>query len=169
MKAFIPLNDTNKGNYKYPPHIDINDQGVPICISNHLMIYNGFMKNRCRIKWRCPLACSKIDSCNCKDICSPSTYGRVIYTKPDWDLRLFTKVPRNTELWKKYMNTRTTSERVNKRLLNDYGLEKSYTRGKKRTFWWSLAHSINILLDARLKLSKFSFIELLENTLSIAA
>ena len=67
------------------------------------------------------------------------------------------------------MKSRTTSERVNKRILNDYGLELSKSRGKKRTFWWSLVHSLNILLDARLKVSKFSFISLLDASLSIAA
>lgn len=166
MKAFIPLNNTNKGNFKYPPHVKLNDKGVPICMGGHLMIYNGFMKDRCRIKWRCPLACGKIDSCDSKCKCSPSDYGRVIYTKPDWDLRLFTIVPRSSDKWKKQMNTRTASERVNKRILNDYGLELAHSRGKKRIFWWSLIHSINIILDARLKLSGFSFLSLIEETLA---
>ena len=67
------------------------------------------------------------------------------------------------------MKSRTTSERVNKRILNDYGLELSHIRGKKRTFWLSLIHSINVLLDARLKLSGFSFIGLLEGILLQAA
>ena len=67
------------------------------------------------------------------------------------------------------MNSRTTSERVNKRILNDYGLEKSHTRGKKRTFWWSVVHSLNVLLDARLKKSKFSFIDLLSERFTQAA
>jgi hypothetical protein len=169
MKAFIPLNETNKGNFKYPPHIAVNPDGIPICIGNHTMVNWGFNKDRCRIKYRCPLALGKVTSCDCKDECSPSPYGRCIYVKPKWDLRLFTEIPRGTYLWKKHMNTRTASERVNKRLLNDYGLEQSHTRGKKRTFWWCAIHSINILLDARLKLSKFSFISLIENTLNVAA
>ena len=67
------------------------------------------------------------------------------------------------------MKSRTTSERVNKRILNDYGLELSHTRGKKRTFWWSIIHSLNVLLDARLKLSKFSFMDLLEEKIMQAA
>lgn len=67
------------------------------------------------------------------------------------------------------MKTRTTSERVNKRILNDYGLELSKTRGEKRNFWWSVIHSLNVLLDARLRVSGFSFINLLENTIAQAA
>ncbi len=48
-------------------------------------------------------------------------------------------------------------------------LPVAHARGKKRTFWWSLVHSINVLLDARLKLSGFSFINLLEENLLQAA
>jgi hypothetical protein len=169
IKAFIPLNKTNKGNLKYQPHITIDKNGAPICLSNLSMVFNGFMKDRCRLKWRCPLACGKIDSCSCKEQCSPSQYGRVVYTKPTWDLRLFTIVPRGSDEWKSEMNKRTASERVNKRILNDYGLELALARGKKRTFWWSLVHSINIILNARLKASGFSFLSLLEDTLAKAA
>jgi hypothetical protein len=163
MKAFIPLNKTNKGNSTYPPHLEINDHGTPICISGHEMVNWGHDPNRCRIKYRCPLALGRIDSCEFKDQCSPSDYGRCIYIKPSWDLRLFTMVPRGSDEWKNFMKTRTTSERVNKRILNDYGLELFHTRGKKRTFWWSVIHSLNVLLDSRLKLSEFSFIDLLED------
>jgi hypothetical protein len=169
IKAFIPLNETNKGNLKYTPPIEIDKNGVPICMAKHLMIYNGFMKDRCRIKWRCPLACGKVDSCEFKSQCSPSEYGRCIYTKPEWDLRLFTVVPRGSDEWKTEMNKRTASERVNKRILNDYGLEFAHARGKKRNFWWTLVHSINVILDARLKASGFSFITWLEENLNQAA
>lgn len=163
MKAFIPLNKTNKGNFKYPPHIRVDANGIPICMAGHAMINWGYNKDRCRIKYRYPLALGRIDSCDCKEQCSPSAYGRCIYTKPTWDLRLFTVVPRGTDQWKQQIKSRTTSERVNKRILNDYGLELAKTRGKKRTFWWSLIHSLNVLLDARIKASGFSFISLLQN------
>ncbi len=169
MKAIIPLNETNKGNFQFPPPIEVTKEGVPICMAKCLMIFNGFMKDRCRIKWRCPLACGKINSCDCKDKCSTSDYGRVVYTKPKWDFRYFTVIPRGSDEWKLQMNKRTSAERVNKRILNDYNLELAHARGKKRTFWWSLVHSINVLLDARLKQSGFSFINLLEEKLHQAA
>lgn len=111
----------------------------------------------------------RIESCDCREQCSPSAYGRCIYIKPAWDIRLFTVVPRGSDEWKEEMKNRTTSERVNKRILNDYGLELSHIRGKKRIFWWSVIHSLNILLDARLKLSGFSFIDLLAERLLQAA
>jgi hypothetical protein len=163
MKAIIPLNEKGKGKFKFPPHIKFDANGVPCCMAGHAMVNWGYNRDRCRIKYRCPLAVGKIDSCDCIEQCSPSPYGRCIYIKPTWDLRLFTVIPRGSDEWKKLMNSRTTSERVNKRILNDYGLEHAHLRGKKRTFWWSLIHSLNVLLDARLKKSAFCFTTLLRD------
>lgn len=169
IKAFIPLNETNKGNFKHSPYVRVDENGVPICMAGHKTVFWGFNKDRCRLKYRCPLAVGKIASCSCKGQCSPSHYGRCFYTKPSWDFRMFTEVPRGSDEWKAEMNSRTSSERVNKRILNDYGLESAHARGKKRIFWWSVVHSINIHLDARLKASGFSFIRLLESLVATAA
>jgi len=169
IKAFIPLNDKNKGHFKFPPPVKIDENGVPICIAGFSMVYDSFLQDRCRIKWRCPLATGKVDFCPCKEQCSPSSYGRTVYTKPEWDLRLFTAVPRGSDLWKQEMKNRTTSERVNKRILVDYGLEKACVRGKKRWSWRLLVHSANLHLDARLKVSGFCFIDLLDKLNSKAA
>ena len=168
-KAFIPMNGKNKGHFTYPPHITVNSEGVPICMGGHEMINWGFNYNRCRIKYRCTLALGKIKSCSRKNERLPSAYGRCIYIKPTWDLRLFTVVPRGSDEWILQMKSRTTPERVNKHILNDYGLEQSHTRGKKRIFWWSLVHSLNVLLDARFKVSGFNFISLLNEMVSKVA
>lgn len=119
--------------------------------------------DRSRIKYRCPLAKGKISNCPHKEVCSPSAYGRVIYVKPSDDLRLFTPIPRNTDLWKQIMKKRTSSERVNKRLLEDYNMEEAHCRGKKRWSWWTLIHSINIHLDAQLSISKTNILDILES------
>ena len=131
IQPFIDLNSKTGRKPTYPSAVKFTDKGVPICIGNHEMIHNGFCKSRFRIKWRCPLAMRKIDSCSCKDSCSPSSYGRVIYTKPDWDLRLFTPVPRGTEEFKTIYKSRTGSERINNRILNDYRLHSARIQGKK--------------------------------------
>ncbi len=99
------------------------------------MVYNGFCKGRSRHKWRCPLKYKKAEICNLEEPCSPSSYGRVIYTKPDWDIRLFTPFPRKTKAWKETYKTRTSSERINNRILNDYGLHQMRTHGKKTLFF----------------------------------
>lgn len=169
IKPVIALNSKNKGNAKYPATMTLNENGVPICLEGIPMIHNGFLKDRCHIKWRCPLATGKIKTCSHKDQCSPSDYGRTFYTKPEWDLRLFTPIPRGSKEWKTEMKKRSASERVNKRLLNDYQLEQAKARGKKRWSWWVMIHSINIHLDARLKVSGFDFLEKLEQHLPLVA
>ena len=158
-KAVIPLNSKSKGQFKFSPPIKVNEFGVSICLDGQPMINNGFMKDHCRIKWRCPLGSHE-------DQCSPSPYGRTVYTKPEWDQRLFTAIPRGSKEWKTEMRKRTSSERVNKRILEDYNLEESHTRGKKRFSWWVTIHSTNIHLDARLKLSKFRFLAILDDLIT---
>lgn len=70
------------------------------------MIYDRFCESRSRHKWRYPLACGKIDEYTHKNQFSPSKYERVIYTKPDWDLRLFTPIPRCAKKWKETYKTK---------------------------------------------------------------
>jgi hypothetical protein len=153
INAVIALNPNNKGNFKYPEALSIDENGVPICPGGNKMVYWGFCgKDRCRLKWRCPKACGK--SCQLCVSCSPSSYGRVIYTKPKWDLRLFTKIPRGSERWKETMNERTAAERVNNRILNHYGIENSRQRGKKRISFFATIAAFNIHLDAQIKMLK---------------
>lgn len=153
IRPFIDLNGDVGRKPTYPPALTITDKGVPVCMANQEMVYNGFCKSRSRLKWRCPLACGKIASCYCKDSCSQSSYGRVIYTKPDWDLRLFTPVPRGTKGFKDIYKSRTSSERINNRILNDYNLHASRIQGKKRFSFFSMLIAINIHLDARVKVA----------------
>ena len=151
--AVIALNPKNEGNLKYPPALRIDDNGVPICQKGYEMVYNGYCKGRSRIKWRCQRV-NYHDGLNtfppCPG-CSQSPYGRVIYTKPDWDLRLFTRIPRGSDAWKSVMKERTAAERVNDRILNDYGVEGGHVRGKKRISFRATLAAINVHLDAQVK------------------
>lgn len=153
IRPFIDLNNKRGVKPIYPTNISITDNGTPICIGGHEMKYNGYCKNRSRHKWRCPIKCGLIDTCSSKENCSKSDYGRVIYTKPTWDLRIFTPVPRGTKEYKEIYKTRTCSERINNRILNDYNLHKMQIRGKKRYSFFTMIIGINIHLDARLKKS----------------
>ena len=49
------------------------------------------------------------------------------------------------------MKERTAAERVNDRMLNDYGVGKSGRRGKGRISFFSMVAAVNIHLDAQLK------------------
>ena len=151
INAIIALNSKNKGNFKYPQHLSIDENGIPICPGGKKMVAYGFCgSDRCRLKWRCPRVLGKAEPCTACDNCSKSAYGRVIYTKPSWDLRLFTKIPRGSQKWKLKMKERTAAERVNNRILNNYGIENSKTRGKKRISFFTTIAGFNIHLDAQL-------------------
>jgi len=155
INAVIALNSKNKGNFKNPPPIGVNEHGVPICPGGNLMICAGFYdKDRCRIKWRCPRVLKKFSACEACQNCSKSSYGRTVYTHPSWDLRQFTTIPRSTEQWKNKMKERTAAERVNNRILNDYGIENSKARGKKHISFLTTIAGFNVHLDAQLKLLK---------------
>lgn len=155
INAVIALNTKNKGNFRNPPPIGVNEHGVPICSGGNLMIYAGFYdKDRCRIKWRCPRVMGKCSACDACQNCSKSSYGRTVYTHPSWDLRQFTTIPRSTEQWKNKMKERTAAERVNNRILNDYGIENSKSRGKKHISFLITIAGFNVHLDAQLKFLK---------------
>jgi hypothetical protein len=163
IKAVISLNPKGEGKNKYEPPVGFTKDGIPICKCNQPMIYDWYDKDRSRIKYRCPLVKKKISECSFKEECTPSAYGRVVYVKPSDDLRLFTAIPRNTDMWKQIMKKRTSSERINKRILEDYNMEEAHCRGKKRWSWWTLIHSINIHLDAQISVLKTNIVDILES------
>jgi len=137
VALIIPLNETNKGNYTYEPPIEITENGVPKCQADLEMTNWGFCRDRCRIKWRCPIKATKEYQnfdCPKAPTCSDSSYGRVIYTKPEWDYRIHTPVPRESKLFKSLENGRSASERSNKRKKYDFSLLQTRTSGRK--FWF---------------------------------
>ena len=153
ISAIIAFNPKNKGNNKYPKHLSLDDNGVPLCPAGNKMISWGFDPDRCRMKWRCPRVLGKaILSTTCAS-CSPSKYGRTIHIKPSWNLRFFTRIPRASDLWKLLFKQRTAAERINNRILNHYNLKNSRSRGKKRIAFHSALAAINIHLDAWLDAS----------------
>lgn len=151
IRPFIDLNENRGRPASIPGAITIDSDGTPICQAGYRMVYWGFCSGRSRCKWRCPVACDKKESCPCKCSCSPSPYGRCVYTKPSLDIRLYPPVPRGTAEYKKIYNNRTSSERVNDRVLNDYHLHLMGIHTRKRYTFFAILAGINIHLDARLK------------------
>ena len=101
INAVIALNKTSSGNLIYPKCI-VNENGVPLCPANYPMIHWGIDRNdRCRIKWRCPYIAGSAELAGACFGCSSSDYGRVVYTKPEWDLRIFTLIPRGSDVSRK--------------------------------------------------------------------
>lgn len=151
---FIDLNSNRGRPSSIPDKITIDKDGTPLCMAGYRMVNWGICSDRKGRKWRCALKCGKVNECSCQNSCSTSDYGRVIYTKLDWDIRLYPPVPRGTKEYKDTYKTRTCSERLNNRVLNDYHLHDLKIRGKKRYSFFTMMIGINIHLDARLKKAK---------------
>lgn len=149
IRSFIDLN-TNRGRPKsIPDSIQIDEDGTPICQAGLRMAPNGYDKSCGSFLWRCRFGkdhCSK-----CEVNCTSSKYGRVIKTKPDWDIRLYTDVPRGTDAYKKIYNQRTATERINNRILNDYGLHQLFIHRKEHYSFMATMIGICLHLDARYK------------------
>ena len=63
---------------------------------------------------------------------SASDYGRVVRVPLKLNRRLFVPVPRSSYTWLREYNKRTTVERVNSRLDENFGFEKHTIRGMKK-------------------------------------
>ena len=151
ISAFIDLN-SNRGRPKsIPDSIKIDKNGTPICNAGLKMSPNGCDKSRGTLIWRCPY--SKDHACKCPQSCSSAKYGRGIKTKAEWDIRLYTDVPRGTDAYKQIYKQRTATERINNRILNDYGLHKMKIHTKEHYSFFTMIIAICLHLDARYKQS----------------
>ena len=149
IRAFIDLNSKCGRPKTIPDTITIDKDGTPLCQEKLRMKPNGYDHSSGCLMWRCPYGkdhCSK-----CKNSCTDSKYGRVIKTRPEWDIRLYTEVPRGTDAYKKIYNQRTATERINNRILNDYALHRMRIHTKKHYSFMTTMIGICIHLDARYK------------------
>lgn len=155
IEPFIDLNKRKKINN---PSEKINQYGIPVCQADLKMINWGIHKKRQRLKWRCPKYKDPA-SCLHQQNCSTSKYGRVVYTKPEDDYRLFTKTPRGSKAWKKVFAKRTSVERTLKRILVDYLIERARARSDKRWFWLATLAALNQHLDAQTGITEISLLK----------
>ena len=144
----IPINKKNTGNFMYPQPKEYKEDGTPICQNDMEMYYWGYCQDRMRLKWRCPLIATKesddVSTCPFREQCSkssrgamrckPSAHGRVVYTYPKTNYRLFTVIPRGSESFKKHYKHRSCAERSIKRQKYDFGLNQTRTAGRERWF-----------------------------------
>jgi hypothetical protein len=157
IEPFIDLNQRGKKNSSSAETIKINQDGIPVCQANLQMIRWGLDKKRQRIKWRCPMY-KDPTRCHLQQSCSTSEYGRVKYTRPGTDYRLFTKTPRGSRLWKKIFARRSSVERTLKRILVDYSIEKARAHSDKRWFWLATLAALNQHLDAQIRVTQNSLL-----------
>ncbi|MBC7320123.1 transposase [bacterium] len=160
-----PIIDLNPKNSSKEKIANLDSYGRPICPLGLPMVNWGYNKDRCRIKWRCPALTRKnfkkqIGECPIKDRCSSSSYGRVMYTYPEVNPRLFTNPPRGSNLWNElYTRNRSSVERCIKRILVDYELEKARVYSRKQWIWRIALVCINIHLDAWIDFARLNIVE----------
>lgn len=151
----IPIIDRNlRGKtdkeYVEKEHLDLN--GVPVCSAGHAMIYCGYDHTRSRKKFRCPLAMGKISSCPFQDTCSTSSYGRTVYVNDGDDAKNAGPIVYKSDKWKQIYKNRTSTERINNRVLNNYNLQHMHIRNKAKHAFFAIMAGINIHLDAWIKI-----------------
>ena len=149
IRAFIDLNDKCGRPKTIPDTITIDKDGTPGCRTGLRMKPNGYDRSSGYLMWRCPYG--KEHGSKCKNSCTDSKCGRGVKTRPEWDIRLYTDVPRGTDAYKKIYNQRTSTERINNRILNDYGLYRMFIHTKKHYSFMTTMIGICIHLDARYK------------------
>lgn len=151
LDSVIPLNDRNTDHRQFAPPVRLTEAGVPICLADQPMIYQGFCAQRQRLKWRCPLAAHHLALTDCPHFahdCSDSTYGRTVYTYPPDNYRLFSPLRRNSLLWELHADRRTCAERSIKRKKLDFGLDHTRLAGRERWFFRVMLAAMCQHLDA---------------------
>jgi len=130
----------------YPDRVDTivyTEKGTVHCIcpatgEQRDMAFYGFEADRNTLKYRCPAAvygfeCKGCGECSDLGNVNSQGYGRVVrinITKED--RRIFTPIPHGSPSWNRAYNRRSSLERINSRLDNDFCFEKHYIRGKAK-------------------------------------
>ena len=124
----IPIIDIKESNMNtLPMPKGFDKDGYFICDANYRMLKHGTDWSRGRQKNRCPAKVSP-NKYKCDKNCSNSPYGRVVYNYIDGNPRIFCPIPRDSEQWKLFYNKRTSSERLNDRIKNDFNVKNSGVR-----------------------------------------
>ena len=93
----------------------------------------------------------KIDSCPHSATCSSSSYGRTVYINDGDDAKNAGPLVYRSDKWKEIYKNRTSTERINNRVLNDYSLHKMKIRDKAKHAFFAVIAGINIHLDTWIK------------------
>jgi hypothetical protein len=151
LDSVIPLNERHTGHFQFAPALRLTQDGIPLCVAEQPLIYQGVCPDRMRLKWRCPLAVHHIPLTDCPHFahdCSDSPYGRTIYTYPQTNYRLFTRLPRGSLLWKLHADRRSCAERSVKRKKLDCALTHTRLAGRERWFFRVMLAAMCQHLDA---------------------
>ena len=151
LDSVVPLNERNTGHFQFALPLRVTTEGIPICLAEQPMLYQGYCAKRMRLKWRCPLAAKGLPLATCTHFaheCSDSAYGRTVYTYPHQNYRLFSQLRRGSSLWELYADRRSCAEPSIKRKKLDFGLDHSRIAGRQRWFFRVMLAAMCQHLDA---------------------
>jgi hypothetical protein len=151
LDSVIPLNERHTGHFQFAPPLHVTEDGIPVCLAEQPMRYQGYCAQRMRLKWRCPLAAHGLPLATCPHFahaCSDSAYGRTVYTYPRQNYRLFSPLRRGSPLWELHADRRTCAERSIKRKKLDLGLDHTRLAGRERWFFRVMLAAMCQHLDA---------------------
>lgn len=121
------------------------------------MIYWGYESKKDRHKYRCPLALGRIGECSHYDECRKSDYDLTVYIKSSTDPKFFGPIPYGSNKWKEIYKNRTSCERINNRILNNYNLQQYRMHTRPRLLFLMMMIGINIHLDAFIKMKSITY------------
>ena len=151
-KHIIPAIDWNQRasspKNPYAEYEHLNEHGVPVCRCGAEMVRDGYDMSKMAAKYRCPYKKGRVESCPYAGECSKSDYGRVVKVCDKTNLKLFSPLMYGSDEWKKVYKNRTCTERINNRILNDYGLHSLTCRNGSKHFFFMIIAGINIHMDA---------------------
>ena len=147
ITPFIDLNLKNGVNIQLENSFSVGKDGVPICKEGIPMRRNGTEPSKKRLKFRCPRT-SRKDGNTCENPCSDAKFGKVVHIPTSDNPRIFNIPPRESKQWKDEYKARTSAERANKRIKNDYQLENGKYRSSREWYCRLFAILMCIHLDA---------------------
>ena len=153
INALIDINKRGGSADGLPDDISLDKEAHPLCRAGLRMCSWGYDKNKDAQKFRCPLACGRVQECPCSSECKKSSYGRTVYIKNGSDLRFHPRIPRDSEQYKTIYSERSACERMNDRVLNNYHLQELKIRGDDHFAFWTMIIGICIHLDAWYKMN----------------
>ncbi len=140
-KAYIPLNERSKLKN---PDFTINADGIPCCPHDPSlpMKPEGTAKTKAgllRYKFVCPMTKWVYDPetqkahryCGCKNPCTSSSCGRMVYIQQDSDYRAYPGTIRGTAEWDNTYNIRTVVERDIQHIKDNLCLAGRRTQNEK--------------------------------------
>ena len=124
----------------------INREGRPICAGGFEMYRDGYDRSKGAIKFCCPKQAGPHAKAGkrCRK-------GLNVYDKTSY--KFFGPVQYRSDEWKELYNNRTSCERMNKRILNDYKVHGLTCRNGSKHFFFEIIAGINVHLDAWLKVA----------------